>query len=184
LNNFIRRGLFVGRFQPLHLGHVEVIKRLLKEVDELIIVIGSSQKSHELSNPFTSGERIMMIRSALSDLKIEPSKDYLIPVPDAPTHSVWVSHLISCVPPFEIVYSNDALTRRLFKEANISVKNIPFIKRDLYSATEVRREILVDEDWQRLVPKRVSEIIIQCGGIERIKDLATSDSPIKRLTES
>lgn len=34
------RGLFVGRFQPFHLGHLHVIKELLEKVDELIIAIG------------------------------------------------------------------------------------------------------------------------------------------------
>ncbi|HDM88409.1 MAG TPA: nicotinamide-nucleotide adenylyltransferase, partial [Candidatus Bathyarchaeota archaeon] len=42
----MRRGLFIGRFQPPHLGHLHAIKQALEECDELIIVIGSSQYSH------------------------------------------------------------------------------------------------------------------------------------------
>ncbi len=38
-----RRGIFVGRFQPVHKGHMEVIKGILQDVDELVIIIGSSQ---------------------------------------------------------------------------------------------------------------------------------------------
>ena len=41
-----KRGLFVGRFQPFHLGHLDMVKYALTEVDELIIVIGSAQDSH------------------------------------------------------------------------------------------------------------------------------------------
>ncbi|MCQ4350098.1 MAG: adenylyltransferase/cytidyltransferase family protein, partial [Sulfolobales archaeon] len=61
----MRRALFPGRFQPIHLGHIEVIKWTLEKFDEIIIVIGSSQESHTIMNPFSAGERIEMIRKAL-----------------------------------------------------------------------------------------------------------------------
>ena len=42
------RGILIGRMQPVHNGHIEVIKKTLEEVDEIVIGIGSAQKSHEL----------------------------------------------------------------------------------------------------------------------------------------
>ena len=59
------RGLFIGRFSPFHLGHLQMIKTILSEVDELIIVIGSAQQSHTMTDPFTAGERGLMIRESL-----------------------------------------------------------------------------------------------------------------------
>lgn len=50
------RGILIGRMQPVHNGHIEVIKKTLEEVDEIVIGIGSAQKSHELKDPFTAGE--------------------------------------------------------------------------------------------------------------------------------
>ena len=176
----VKRGLFVGRFQPFHIGHGEAIKSILKKVDELIIIIGSSQRSHELENPFTSGERMEMIRAALHEIGVIPSKYYIVPVPDLQMHSIWVAQVISYSPSFDIVYSNDSLTRRLFKEAGIIVENVPFFQRGTYSATEVRRRILADEDWRGLLPKSVSEVIDRIGGVERLKELAMTDSPFKK----
>ncbi len=75
-----KRGLFIGRFQPPHKGHIKVIQNLLAKVEELIIIIGSSQISHELDNPFTTGERICMMKSALDEAEINPYK-YLIYYP-------------------------------------------------------------------------------------------------------
>ena len=46
----IVRGILIGRMQPLHNGHIEVIKKILNEVDEIIIGIGSAQISHELKD--------------------------------------------------------------------------------------------------------------------------------------
>ncbi|MBV9668355.1 MAG: adenylyltransferase/cytidyltransferase family protein, partial [Nitrososphaeraceae archaeon] len=61
------RGLFVGRFQPFHLGHLATIKFALSHIEELVVVIGSAQKSHEIRNPFTAGERIQMIKDSLNE---------------------------------------------------------------------------------------------------------------------
>jgi nicotinamide-nucleotide adenylyltransferase len=63
----MRRAFYIGRFQPFHLGHYSVITSIARDVDELVIGIGSAQKSHEPKNPFTAGERVMMIRHALKD---------------------------------------------------------------------------------------------------------------------
>jgi len=171
----VKRGLFVGRFQPFHIGHVQVVKRLLKSVDELIIVVGSSQLSHELDNPFTAGERITMIRYALDEEGIDPKDYYMIPVPDVMAHATWVNQVIALTPSFSIVYSNEPLTRRLFKEAGFKVENVPFYHRETYSATEVRRRMLNDGVWEELLPKTVAEYIKKMGVVSRIRELAVSD---------
>jgi len=172
-----KRGLFVGRFNPIHLGHVEAIKRILKEVDELIIVVGSAQHSHEIDHPFTAGERITMLRLALEEVGIDPSIYMIIPVPDVDAHTTWVSLVIAHTPRFDKVYSNEALTRRLFKEAGFPVESIPLYKREIYSATEVRRRMLEGEDWKELVPRSVAEYIESIDGVGRLKDLTKSDKP-------
>ena len=66
------RGLFVGRFQPFHNGHLEAVKSILRECDEAVIAVGSSQKSHEPDNLFTVGERIEMIYESLKEAAIDP----------------------------------------------------------------------------------------------------------------
>ena len=72
----MKRGLYVGRFQPYHNGHNSVIERIADEVDELIIGIGSAEISHDLRHPFTAGERVLMISRALKNIRIPV---YIIP---------------------------------------------------------------------------------------------------------
>ena len=67
----MKRGLYIGRFQPMQNGHLKVIKEALDEVDELIIVVGSSDKSFNRQNPLTAGERIEIIKSTLMDEGLE-----------------------------------------------------------------------------------------------------------------
>jgi len=169
------RALYVGRFQPIHRGHINAIKHIMGKVDELVIIIGSAQHSHSLDNPFTTGERIVMIRAALNEAKLNPAKYYLIPVPDAPMHAVWVAKVKAYSPPFEVAYTNEPLTSRLFKESEIRVEKIPFFDREKYSATEVRRRMLAGENWRELLPKSVVKIVGSIDGVERLRELARTD---------
>lgn len=170
-----KRALFVGRFQPFHKGHLYAIQLILKEAEELVIVIGSAEKSHELDNPFTAGERMEMIRRALRSAGVDPSRFILVPVPDVQAHTTWVSQVVAYTPSFDIVYTNQALTRRLLLEAGYEVREIPLYRRSEYSATEIRRRILEESEWENLVPKEVYEFIKEIRGDERIMDLARTD---------
>jgi nicotinamide-nucleotide adenylyltransferase len=68
------------------------------------------------------------------------------------------------------------LTRRLFKEAGYKVKSIPFFDRKEYMSTVVREKMLNGESWEQLVPKSVADFINEIDGVNRLRDLAKSDS--------
>jgi len=171
----VNRGLFVGRFQPFHLGHLGAIKDILKEVDELVVVIGSAQYSHNLNNPFTAGERLVMVRKALEEDNMDFSRVWVVPVPDAHLHMMWVASVEGYTPPFDVVYSNEPLTRRLFIEAGYKVKAVRFHERKLYSSTEIRERMLKAQSWEKLVPKSVAAFIKEIDGVNRLRDLNKSD---------
>src|SRR4030066_201339 len=169
------RGLYVGRFQPFHLGHLDAIKEVLKEVDELVIAIGSAQYSHNINNPFTAGERLVMVRQALKEAEVDDSRTWIVPVPDVHLHMLWVSALEGYTPRFNVVYSNEPLTRRLFTEAGYKVKSIRFFQRKLYTSTLIREKMLQGESWTKLVPKSVADFINEIDGVNRLRDLNTTD---------
>jgi nicotinamide-nucleotide adenylyltransferase len=171
----VKRGLYVGRFQPFHLGHLSVVKKILEEVDEAVIVIGSAQYSHELANPFTAGERLVMVRRALEEAKIDGNRVWIVPVPDVRLHMMWVSALEGYTPKFQVVFSNEPLTHRLFMEAGYKVKKVEFYDRKVYSSTQIREKMIRDESWEKLIPKSVAAFIKEIDGINRLKDLNKSD---------
>ncbi|MCZ6615753.1 MAG: nicotinamide-nucleotide adenylyltransferase [Thaumarchaeota archaeon] len=166
----MERGLYVGRFQPFHLGHLKAVNDCLDRVQELTIAIGSAQLNHEPNNPFTISERMLMIRTALTDAEIDPKRWQLIPILDARAHHAWTSWVEILVPKYEIVFTNDPLTTRLFREKNVTVEEISLLDREIYSATEVRRRIARNEDWKKLVPQSIARIIEKIDGISRISD--------------
>jgi nicotinamide-nucleotide adenylyltransferase len=169
------RGLLVGRMQPVHEGHLEVIKGILNEVNEVIIGIGSAQLSHTLKDPFTAGERIMMLTKALTENEISASRYYIIPIQDITCNSVWVAHVEMLTPPFNYVYSGNPLVQRLFLERGYHVKEPPLFNREIYSGTEVRRRMLAREDWESLVPNSVLGVIKEIEGTSRLKHLSKKE---------
>jgi nicotinamide-nucleotide adenylyltransferase len=164
------RGLFVGRFQPFHLGHLATVKFALGRLEELIIIIGSAQTSHEIKNPFTAGERIQMIKDSLvADSSVDMKKILLIPVSDVNMHSLWTHQVDILVPKYIVVFTNDILTALLFKQRGIEVVEPPLYQRKELSATEVRSRMAKDEDWKELVTIQTAKVVEDIHGIERIK---------------
>ncbi|MDO5845137.1 MAG: nicotinamide-nucleotide adenylyltransferase [Methanocorpusculum sp.] len=168
----MKRGLYVGRFQPFHNGHKSVIDGLAKEVDELIIGIGSADSSHDVKHPFTAGERVLMITSAIENLEIP---FYVIPLEDVKRNALWVAHVKSMVPPFDTVYTSNPLVIRLFKESGINVESPPMYLRQSLSGTEIRRKMIAGEPWKGFVPKEVVSVIEEIDGVSRIRQVSKSD---------
>ena len=169
------RGILIGRMQPVHNGHMQVISRILEEVDEIIIGIGSAQISHELKDPFTAGERVVMMSQALSDMDVDSSRYYIIPMQDINFNAVWVSHVKMLTPPFSIVYSGNPLVKQLFFEEGFEVRQPPLYDRLHLSGSEVRRRILNDEDWKELVPQATVDLLKEINGVERLRNLSVKE---------
>jgi len=176
----MNRALYIGRFNPPHLGHLSSIKYILNkenDIDQVIIGIGSAQESFTTENPFTSGERFEMLLASLNEFEIQENKYLIVPIPDLNNNNQWMSYLKSILPSFKIIYSNNPLVSLLTKNDNeLEIRNIPFINREKWSSTNIRRKIILnDESWIDLVPKSVRKFILQLNGLERIRLLNTTD---------
>ena len=159
-----KKGLFVGRFQPVHKGHVKAIKYSLGKCGKLIIAVGSAQYARTADNPFSAKERIKMLKAALAESKIGKSKlgtkVTIVATTDVNSNSRWVGHMESCVPHFEIVFSNNLLVRKLFRKAGYKVESIPFYRREELEGKKIRKLMKAgDLRWKKLVPKAVSKLV-------------------------
>ena len=177
----MKRVLYIGRFNPLHNGHLKAIEYIFKaenNVDQIIIGIGTAQESYTLQNPFTSGERFEFLLQALNDLKIPCNRYLIVPIPDLNNNNLWISYLKALLPKFDYIYSNNSLVNLLAEgDESISIKPIPLINRQDWSATVIRQKIINnDESWKELVPKSVKEIILHLNGVKRIQLLAKNDA--------
>jgi bifunctional NMN adenylyltransferase/nudix hydrolase len=63
--------VLIGRFQPLHSAHLEIIKRATALCDQLVIIVGSARQPRTYKNPFSFAERRQMIYEATRGLAME-----------------------------------------------------------------------------------------------------------------
>jgi nicotinamide-nucleotide adenylyltransferase len=168
----MKRGFYIGRFQPYHTGHQSVLEQIAREVDEIIIGVGSAQLSHQLDNPFTAGERVLMITRALSSIG---RPFYVIPIEDIKRNALWVAHVRSMTPPFDLCYSSNPLVVQLFREAEVPVHSPAMYERETHSGTEIRKRMLNGEPWKQLVPSVVVKAIEEINGVGRLLQIADDD---------
>ncbi len=164
--------LFIGRFQPLHHGHIYVLKNILKLYKKVKIGIGSSQLSHTLNDPFSSEERKKFINTALKKRDISSKQYEIYDIPDIFNAKKWVDHVISIVGNFNSIFSNSDWVRELFFNKGIKVEKKITIFKKKFNGNYIRKLMFNnDKKWRILVPKEVIELIEDFEGIKRIKSL-------------
>ena len=177
-----RRGLMLGRFQPFHKGHLALTKQILSECDELLIIIGSAQFNFIDKDPFSAGERVLMIHEALKEAGVDLSRCYIIPVANDENNARWLAYIRSMVPPFDVLYSGNDFVKYLARsqDSSIVIEDPMFAEINEYNGTNIRRLMQEGKPWEHLVPTAVVKVIQQVGGIVRINMLARSDSNPQR----
>lgn len=167
--------VFIGRLQPIHAGHIKVITEALKQVDEIIILIGSHNEAPSIRNPFNSNERAEMVELALAANNVDLSRVKISVVENfsynddrwvQEVHSV-VHHLMweewspdAC----EIYFvgpkkETDPDLKKLFPNwGKIDIPDVLDI-----NATDIRKQIFEDDDCEvyDYLTKTVSEGIKQ-----------------------
>ncbi|MFA5105956.1 MAG: nicotinamide-nucleotide adenylyltransferase [Candidatus Micrarchaeia archaeon] len=166
-----KSGLFIGRFQPVHNGHMEAIKFACSKCEKLIVVVGSSQKSYELDDPFTVGERIEMVSDAIAGAGLL-AKCKVLSVPDIQNNALWVAHVESLVPPFDSVFSNNSLVKTLFSDAGYKVFPVPMANRKEYEGTKIRKLMLEGRGISKLIPPQAHAVIERIGATKRMRSIA------------
>ncbi|AGY59479.1 bifunctional nicotinamide-nucleotide adenylyltransferase/Nudix hydroxylase [Gloeobacter kilaueensis] len=86
--------IYIGRFQPFHLGHLQSVRIALEEAERLIIVIGSHRTAPNIKNPWTSAQREQMIRQTLKDEPELLARIHFVPVRDQLySDNLWVADI-------------------------------------------------------------------------------------------
>ena len=143
--------LFIGRFQPLHNGHLFALKWIAKQSSRVYVVIGSSQEKKTEDNPFSARERLAMMRAVLAKEKLaQKCKVHLLS--DIPNDYEWVSYLDAHIPHYDICYSNNALVLKLMRRSGKKVMRVPLVARKKYRGALVRERIKEGKEWKTRVP--------------------------------
>ena len=162
--------LFIGRFQPFHLGHLEAMKWNLKRGNKLVIVIGSMQEYSTADNPLNFKERKSMVALALAHAKINNYR--LVGLPDFKNDELWSKKLLELSGvniKDAVVSSLNPWTERVSQKAGIVVVRHPVFLGGL-NATQIRKKICASKSWRQLVPGAVFGYLKDAGGAAKIKN--------------
>lgn len=162
--------LFIGRFQPLHNGHLRVLRELSRKYDRVKIGIGSAQYHHTARNPLTAAERKTMVTIALTEAHIENAKTYLLP--DVHSNARWPGHVKRIVGKFDVVCSGNALVLRLFKAKRVPTKRINEVPP--YSATNIRELICKKKSVRHYIPASALGYLKKINAFKRIRKIDTT----------
>jgi len=165
LFDFKMIGLYIGRFQPFHNGHLQVIKNALKEMEAITIVVTMPLRKTE-KDPFSAEERTGMIKKAL---KKEGINNYdIVAIKDIPSDEEYVDHVRSFTKPFNVVFVGDSkLNEKLFRQAGYKV--ITSQRFFNLNATQIRERMRDGEEWEHLVPAGAAEYIKEHDLVEKVK---------------
>jgi len=88
--------VYIGRFQPLHAGHLHVIEQGLQHADQVFVLVGSATGPRSHRNPFTFAERRSMIVDSIPAANRGRVK--VVPLEDAAYNdSKWITQVQTLV---------------------------------------------------------------------------------------
>ncbi|OIO64831.1 nicotinamide-nucleotide adenylyltransferase [Candidatus Woesearchaeota archaeon CG_4_10_14_0_2_um_filter_57_5] len=149
----MRTGLFIGRFQPFHLGHLEDVRRILQECDRALIAIGSAQIAGTKENPWSAAQRELLIRAALLESGVIAYDIVLLE--DMPDNDTWLSQVQGL--DFDSAYTGNDYVAGLLQGAGITVVRLELLPH--ISGTIIREMRSPDGKWRTLVPSAVASLL-------------------------
>ena len=172
-SNRHRPGVYWGRFNPPHRGHLAVIRGLRRK-GPLVIAIGSSEHANERENPFRGAERKAMLEAYLEESGIEGVR--VVTLRDGPSESWALDHLIRRCHPGVLYLSTEKSVLADLAAHRVSV--IRFPRTGTMSSTRVRDSIAAGDDrWRSWTGHSVARLIEQRDGLRRVREAYARDAP-------
>ncbi len=160
----MKTAIYIGRFQPLHIGHLDIIKRILKKYDRIIVCIGSSNIRYTKDNPLNASERKHMLNIILKN-----TNHKILYIPDSKDDKAWTNNFIKRTKSYNpnIVYTGNLHTIKLLKKhTKLQIKKI---KKEIdICATEIRENINKNKIY---IPKKIKKYLKKINAYKRIKKL-------------
>jgi nicotinamide-nucleotide adenylyltransferase len=162
--------VIIGRFQPLHKGHVSLIKQALNDHDEVKVLVCNSKIIGTKRDPFTAEERVKMLKENFG------SKIKIYSITDTNNDSEWYDLIRDNVGGFDIVYSGNDWVKDIFESHGHTVISPSIIFK--CNATLVRKLMSESGPYQEWLTSETIKIIDSIKGAERVKEIFSQNKDL------
>jgi len=169
----MKTGIILARFQPIHLGHVELMKKAANENDEVLILIGSADKLNA-RNPIPWQIRKELVHRTIEEHFADKHQKFrVVTLPDLTDETDnshdWGFYLFANIVKYSkgdqyTMYYSDGyqiITSWFPGFVLYNILSLSLLARgschEGLSATEVRKAIFYEKPLEGLVPKCVEE---------------------------
>jgi nicotinamide mononucleotide adenylyltransferase len=170
-----------GRFQPLHLGHLEYLLAGAGRAETLVVGITNPDPSQIVeeavdrtralpeANPCTFYERYLMVEGALTEAGVAHHRLRIVPFPHSfperlRFYAPWnATYLLT-------IYDEWGMAKlNRFRELGLATEVMWRRDEKPISGARVRAAIAADEAWERFVPSAVARVVKEWGIDARIR---------------
>jgi pantetheine-phosphate adenylyltransferase len=155
----MKTAIYPGSFDPITMGHIDIIQRLAPHFDSLIVVVANSQAKNYL---FHLNEREELIRANIKDLRsvrVESCEGLIVERAKALGATVMIRGL-RAISDFEIEFAMANMNRRLAPELETM---IVFTRPEFsYVASRIVKEVAFHGGkLDGLVPENVRQALLK-----------------------
>ena len=130
-------GLIIWRFQPVHYGHIFLIKQALEITHSIIIGIGSSNERNA-DNPWSIEQREQRLARVVDALAIKERVFKIVRLSDYMNDDLWLEETLRKTGDVDVVVGNNDWVNSIFARANYPVITTPFYHRDMFEGRRIR----------------------------------------------
>ena len=165
-----KTALFVGRFQPFHLGHARIAKNLLRRYPSLVIGIGSRRQKRTGQNPFSAQERRMLIVKTLAKAEGAKKRVRFAYLEDYRKDEDWAKEVRRRFSPRQFVaYSGNGRVLRLLKDEGFDIHEIKLLERGRWQGKMIRKRMAHAREWKKDLPAEIRDWM-EKKGLKIIRD--------------
>lgn len=183
--------VFIGRFQPFHLAHYELVKEALDKAETAIVVIGSYKRAPSPKNPWSGEEREAMMRASLTAeenarVRVIFMRDYMY------NDNLWLADITQKISEATEDSTDVVLIGHEHDRTSYYLKMFPQFKKHLINnidkfphATEIRYLYCThDNDYKKSIHAKTVEYLEEYKKTDRFKHLKDYFDDVRKKKDS
>lgn len=188
--------VMIGRFQPFHNGHLQILTKALEMSENVIILLGSAESARNIKNPFSDTERYVMIAESVEEAGLDCSRIQITRVWDNLYNlNAWIKEVQEVVDDNTALGSKIGIIGHMRDKSSFYLEKFPqwgnyvevgemannlnatSIREHMFNKTKVLRinreqeTVAADFHFESKVPKPVAEFMKGFLGTEEFKHL-------------